>query len=223
MTRQKRIVPAILTEDAKALEVMIRQAERFTDYLQIDIMDGRFVPSRSIGYRELMALTIKLNWEAHLMVNAPDDCLESFREAGAQKVVFHYEATSSPQKVISQARQLNLGVGLAVNPETDVPDFLALTDQVDSVLFHTVHPGFYGSPFLPEVLDKIVALRTARPDLEIGVDGGIKEDNIARISGLGVDTFCVGSAIFRHPEPAEKYHDFLTLVQQAANQGQQEE
>ena len=223
MTRQKRIVPAILTEDAKALEVMIRQAERFTDYLQIDIMDGHFVPSRSIGYRELMALTIKLNWEAHLMIVAPDDCLESFREAGAQKVVFHYEATSWPQKVISQARQLNLGVGLAVNPETRVPDFLALTDQVDSVLFLTVHPGFYGSPFLPEVLDKIVALRTARPDLEIGVDGGIKEDNIARIAGLGVDTFCVGSAIFRHPEPAEKYHDFLALVQQAANQGQREE
>ena len=89
MSRLKKVVPSILTEAPKKLETMVREAESFTSYVQFDIMDGQFVPSRSITYQDLMAIPIKFNWEAHLMVECPEDHLDNFRETGAKKVVFH--------------------------------------------------------------------------------------------------------------------------------------
>ncbi len=212
MTKIKKVVPSILTEDPKALETMVRAAEGFADYIQFDIMDGRFVPSRSITYQDLVAIPIRFNWEAHLMVERPEDYLDNFRKAGAKKVVFHYEAKSSPQSIISRARALGLGVGLAVNPETKLPAFLSLVDQVDYVLFLTVHPGYYGSQFITEVLDKVVELRKMRPDLDIGADGGIKEGNIIQVARAGANVFNVGSDIFLQPKPAEKYNNLVALL-----------
>ncbi len=212
MTRIARLVPAILTDDPKALEKMVCTAETFTNYVQFDIMDGQFVPSKSITREHLANLTMKLKWEAHLMVMDPEKYLSGFHQAGAQRVIFHYEATSSPREVISQARRLGLKVGLAVNPETAIPSFLPLASVLDSVLFMTVHPGFYGSQFLPEVLDKIKAFRKLQPDMEIGVDGGIKENNITQVARAGVDLICVGSAIFLQPDPATAFRRLQTLV-----------
>ena len=214
MNRPRRVVPAILTDDPEDLKALVRQAESFTDYVQFDFMDGQFVPSRSVTWEHLANLEMKLSWEAHLMILHPESWLESLRQAGAQKVVFHYEAAPSPGEVISQARRLDLKVGLAVNPETSVSTFLPLADEVDSVLFLSVHPGFYGSKFIPEVLDKIAEFRSARPDMEIGIDGGIKEGNIVQIARAGVDVICVGSAIFVQPEPAESYRHLVTLAQE---------
>jgi len=91
MTKPK-VVPSILTENHKELETMIRKTEGFADYVQFDIMDGRFVPSKSITYKDLVAIPIKLNWEAHLMVERPEEYLDNFKGAGAKKVIFHYEA-----------------------------------------------------------------------------------------------------------------------------------
>jgi len=217
MARLSKVVPAILTGDPKALDTMVRQAESFTTYIQFDIMDGQFVPSQSITSEHLAALHMKLSWEVHLMVQRPEDYLESFRKAGAQKVVFHYEATSSPEEVIFQARKLSLGVGLAVNPETPVSVIYPLVSKVDSVLFLTVNPGFYGSPFIPEVLDKAVELRSVQPNLEIGVDGGIKEGNIAQIAQIGIDVIYVGSAVFLQPNPGESFRHLLALAQEGSS------
>ena len=213
MAKLIQVVPAILTDDPVALETMVRQAETFTTYVQFDIMDGQFVPSRSITWEYLTGLSMKLSWEAHLMVLHPENYLRGFRQAGAQKVVFHYEATSSPREFISLVRDLGLTVGLAVNPDTPVSTILPLVDEVDSVLFLTVHPGFYGSKFLPEVMDKVVELRSARSDVEIGVDGGIKESNITQIARARVDVIYVGSAIFLQPQPKESFRHLLALAQ----------
>lgn len=216
MTKPIQVVPAILTEDPRVLETMVRQAESFTTYVQFDIMDGRFVPSRSITSEHLAALPMKLSWEAHLMVENPEDYLEGFRRVGAQKVVFHYEATSSPEEVISLARNLSLGVGLAVNPETPVSIIQPIVSKVDSVLFLTVHPGFYGSQFIPEVLDKVVELRSTGLGVEISVDGGIGESNIAEVARVGVDVIYVGSAIFLQPQPAESFRRLLALAREGS-------
>ena len=216
MTKSIQVVPAILTEDPRVLETMVRQAESFTTYVQFDIMDGRFVLSRSITYEHLAALPMKLSWEAHLMVENPEDYLEGFRQVGAQKVVFHYEATSSPDEVISLARNLSLGVGLAVNPETPVSIIQPIVSKVDSVLFLTVHPGFYGSQFIPEVLDKVVELRSTGLGVEISVDGGIGESNITEVARVGVDVIYVGSAIFLQPQPAESFRRLLALAREGS-------
>ncbi|MFC2122165.1 ribulose-phosphate 3-epimerase [Bacteroidota bacterium] len=215
MATHSRVVPAILTEDPQVLETMVRQVETFTTYAQIDIMDGQFVPSRSITWEYIAPLAIKFAWEAHLMTLYPEEQLEGFKKAGAQKFIFHYEATPTPQKVITLARDLDFKVGLAINPDTPVSAIHQLAGHVDSVLLLSVDPGFYGSPYIPEVLDKVAELRQLYPNLEIGMDGGIKESNIVEIAKSGVDTICVGSAIFLQPHPGESFRHLQSLVQGA--------
>jgi ribulose-phosphate 3-epimerase len=218
MARPTRIVPAILTDDPKILETMLRQAETFTDYVQFDIMDGEFVPSHSIDCEHLAAVPTKLGWEAHLMVQHPEEHLDCLQKARAQKVVLHFEATASPEEVIAQARRLSLGVGLAVNPATPASAILRFADKVDSILFLTVNPGFYGSQFIPEVLEKITDFRKSRPDADIGVDGGIKESNVAQIAQLGVNSIYVGSAIFLQTDPAASFRRLTELAQEAPHE-----
>ena len=213
MNKLSRVVPAILTDDPKALKTMVRQAETFTNWVQFDIMDGQFVPSRSITYEHLANLPMKLSWEAHLMVLNPQEHLKSFQKAGAKKVVFHYEATHSPRKVISLARSLGLGVGLAINPDTPVSAILPLSDKVDSVLFLSVYPGFYGKTLIPEGRDKVIEFGTACPGVEIGIDGGIKEGNIAEVARAGANVIYVGSAIFNKEQPEKSYRHLITLAQ----------
>ena len=221
MTRFTKVVPAILTDDPKALSTMVRQAEGFTNYVQFDIMDGQFVPSKSITSEHIAALSTTLSWEAHLMVQQPESHLESFRKAGAKRTIFHYEATSSPEKVISQARNLGLEVGLAVNPETPLPAIHPLISKIDSILFLTVNPGFYGSPFIPEALDKAIELRRTQPNLEIGVDGGMKESNISQIAQLGIDMIYVGSAIFLQSDPGQSFRHLTASAEEGSRQRQQ--
>lgn len=217
MNTRIRTVPAILTDDPIALGKMVLQTEAFTDYAQFDIMDGQFVPSQSVSCEQIASLRTKLIWEAHLMVLHPESCLEDFQRAGAQKIVFHYEATPSPDQIIRQVRRLGMQVGLAVNPETPVTAITPLLGELDSVLFLSVNPGFYGARFIPEVLDKIVAFRKAHPRLEIGIDGGIKENNIAEIAGTGVNVIYIGSAIFLQPQPAEAYRRLTRLAEAYAD------
>jgi ribulose-phosphate 3-epimerase len=221
MIRTCRVVPAILTDDPQALANMVRQAEDFTDFVQVDIMDGRFVPSNSVVCKDVATVGPKLRWEAHLMVKQPEEQLQCFAMAGAEKIVFHFEATSSPLQIVKLVRGLGVKAGLAVNPETPLTATLSLADSVDSVLFLTVHPGFYGAKFLPEVLDKVMELRARKPNLEIGVDGGIKESNIAEVAGLGLDYICVGSAIFVQPDPGRSFRRLQSLADQASRSKRQ--
>jgi ribulose-phosphate 3-epimerase len=213
MKKNIRVVPAVLTDDAESLKKMANLAETFTDYVQIDIMDGNFVPSSSVSCGQITDLETSLAWEAHLMVEHPETCLDDLQRAGAKKVVFHFEDKSPAEKTISLIREKGMEAGLAVNPETGIDDFVHLIDKVDSVLFLSVNPGFYGAKFIPEVLDKLVTFRQARPDIETGIDGGIKENNVALIAGTGVDVIFVGSAIFLQPDPAASYRRLQALAE----------
>lgn len=213
MAKLTRVIPAILTEDSEALACMVRQAEAFCDYVQFDIMDGRFVPSHSITCADIASLHTRLRWEAHLMVADPASYADDFREAGASRLVFHYEASPAPEEVVGLVKELGMEVGLALNPETPVSAVSPWLAQLDNILLLTVNPGFYGSAFVPEVLDKVAELRRACPGIEIGVDGGIKDGNIARVARMGVDAICVGSAVFLQPQPGESYHRLLALAQ----------
>ncbi len=217
MSRIIRVVPAILTEDPQALKTMVHQAETFCNYVQFDIMDGRFVPSRSIECEHIAALNTTLSWEVHLMVENPEDYVTDFLKAGAQRITFHYEASSSPEKIINLIKTLGLEAGLALNPETPVSAVLPLVSEVASILLLSVHPGFYGSPFIPEVLQKVTELRSIYPEIEIGVDGGIKESNIAQVAQAGADAICVGSAVFLKLQPAESYQRLSALAEEGLN------
>ena len=216
MSRKIRTVPAILTQDPAALAKMVSQAETFTDLVQFDVMDGRFVPSQSVSGRQIAALKTRLDWEVHLMVLEPETYLEEFRRAGARKIVFHYEATPSPEGVIRRIKKLGVLAGLAVNPETPVSAIAPLLPGLDGVLFLSVNPGFYGAKFIPEVLDKVRDFHRAYPAVEAGIDGGIKESNIAEIAGTGVNVIYIGSAVFLQPDPAASYRRLTALAEAQA-------
>jgi len=214
MNKPIRVVPAVLTDDPRTLAGLMQQAGTFTDYVQVDIMDGKFVPSSSVTSEHLAAIKTRLKWEVHLMVEHPEQQIPAFKEAGASRAIFHYEATTSHSQVISLVRSLGMEVGIAVNPETPVSKIKPLTGEVDSILFLSVHPGFYGAKFIPEVLDKIKELRQARPKLEIAIDGGVSRNNIVQIAASGVNMICVGSAVFLQPQPAEAYQALVKLANQ---------
>ncbi|MFH1016496.1 MAG: ribulose-phosphate 3-epimerase, partial [Chloroflexota bacterium] len=131
MTRPVQVVPAILSDEPVTLEKLVRLAESFTDYAQFDVMDGQFVPSRSVDWEDIARVRPKLNWEVHLMVLHPQDHVAGFQKAGASKIIFHYEATPEPQKIITAVRKLRLKVGLALKPETPVSVVLPLAGQID--------------------------------------------------------------------------------------------
>ena len=205
------IVPAILTKDKKEFIDMLNTCKEFTNYAQIDIMDGEFVPSRSITKEDLKDIKPDIETEAHLMVKNPTDWILAFKNFGSKRIIFHFEI-KDPIKVIREIRSFNLNVGLAINPQTKIEEFLHLVDKVDSILFMSVNPGFYGSLFIPSVLDKIRDFKKIYPNKIIGIDGGIKLDNIGLLKDLGLDYICIGSAILKDKSPKEAYRKFIKLI-----------
>ena len=210
-----KIIPSILTDDPRELERMVRLAETFTDYVQIDIADGDFVPSHSIICEDLVEVAPRIAWEAHLMVDYPEEYLADFQKAGAKKVIFHYEAAPSPNRVINKALELGIKVGLAANPETPAASLFPFLDDIDGVLLLTVNPGFYGSRFILAILAHINILKAKNPDIKVSIDGGIKEENIAQVVHSGADAVCIGSGIFWSSDPAASFRRFNALASEA--------
>jgi len=206
------IVPALLTDCAKELVFMLKECKKFTDYVQIDIMDGKFVSSKSIGPKELKTLKPIISCEAHLMVEDPLDWIEPFKAIGANRIIYQFEIKNDHTKVISKLKENNFSVGIAINPSTAISEFKHLIEDIDTVLFMSVNPGFYGAPFIPEVLDKIKEFKSEFPDKLAGIDGGVKFDNVNMIKATGVDYICVGSAILKAENKKQAYQRFLDLV-----------
>jgi len=208
----KKIVPAILTDDPKALVQMISSAEKFCDLVQIDIMDGKFVPSKSINSDDLKKIKTNLYLEVHLMVLNPENYFKGFKEAGAKRIIFHYEAAPRPKELIDTLKKLKIKPGIAINPETPVTAIDPFLDELDMVLLLAVNPGFYGSPFIPEVLQKARELSQMRKKIILALDGGVKFDNVREIADSGVEQIDVGSAIFKNGDPRANYKKFAELV-----------
>lgn len=208
-----KIIPALLTDSVAELRRMLLQAADFADYIQIDFMDGRFVSSSSITPREFVNEELSVAAEAHLMVLEPAEHFPTLKEANISKVVFHFEAVDDVLGTLTAAERLGLKSGLAINPETDAAAFLPWIESFDSILLLGVHPGFYGRGFIPEILKKIPEIRRVFPRLPVGVDGGVKLDNIRIVKQAGPDFVCVGSAIFKDNNPKARYEEFVKAVQ----------
>lgn len=214
------IVPALLTDKIEYLKEMIGLCRRFTGYVQIDIMDGRFVPSCSVTLRDLEALQGPIGGEAHLMVDDPLIWITPFKKLGVQAIVYHFEIKADHKKIIAAIKKQEMRVGLAVNPGTEIGDFEYLVKDVDSILFLSVNPGFYGAPFIPEVLTKIKEFKMRYPATATAIDGGVKLDNLSDILATRVDMVCVGSAILKAVDPAAAYSRFLERFKKAGVKGE---
>jgi len=212
MKTEKNVVPAILTDKKEKLIDMVDSCSKFCDYVQIDIMDGRFVPSKSISVADFKNVRFPIKSEAHLMVAEPLEWIEAFKNAGSHRIIYHFEIPNEHSRIIEAIKKLNLEVGLAINPSTQIKDFSFLVDKLDSVLFMSVIPGFYGSKFIPEVLDKIKEFKKIYPGKCAGIDGGVKAANVSTIAQSGVDYVCVGSAILNAANPKNAYLEIKDLL-----------
>jgi ribulose-phosphate 3-epimerase len=180
------------------------QAE--ADVLHVDVMDGHFVPNLTIGPPVVTWINrhCDLYLDCHLMMDNPGQYLKAFREAGADSCSVHVEIGGTAQ-LISQMRELGLGVGLAVNPETTFEACEPWLDQIDLLLVMTVHPGFGGQHFMAEMLPKIErarqAIDSAGLGVELEVDGGIDPVTAPLVVAAGARLLVAGSAIFGHEVP----------------------
>ncbi|MBP7088019.1 MAG: ribulose-phosphate 3-epimerase [Candidatus Omnitrophica bacterium] len=206
------IVPALLSDKKEELVKMIKLCSDFTDYIQIDIMDGSFVPSKSVTVKDLKRLKLPLKSEAHLMVDDPLLWVKSFQELGTEKIIFHFEINADHEKIISEIQKVGLKAGIAVNPSTSIDKLKVFIDKVDTFLFMSVNPGFYGAEFIPEVLDKIKEFKDKYPHKIVGIDGGIKTDNLIAVKNSGVDYICIGSAIMKDLNPKQAYKKFSEVL-----------
>jgi ribulose-phosphate 3-epimerase len=213
-----KIVPAVLAERENDFFFLIKQAEAFTDYVQIDIMDGFFVPSRSISSAAINRLKTTLDFEVHLMVKHPSAYMTMVDHPRLRKVIYHVESGVEDITFIHQLKDRGLAPGLAIKPGTPIKGFHHLIEHVDTLLFMTVDPGYYGSPFKPEVLDKIKETRSRFHNILIGADGGVSLDNLHLFINAGVDYACVGSRIFLGDNPGDNFRGFLKRIEEEYGQ-----
>ena len=208
----QKVVPAILTKDPSLLKEQLDALKNHTKWVQIDIMDGKFVPSVSVNISELGEASQFFNLEIHLMVKDPENYLEDCNAVGAKRVYFHLTGAKDPQVVLSRMEQYQFKRGIAINPETTVGQLAPYVKNADAVLLLSVVPGEQGHEFIPSVAEKIPGIRALNPDLVIGMDGGIAKDNIRQVFEGGVDYVAVGSSIWRTKDPIASLRELQEMV-----------
>jgi ribulose-phosphate 3-epimerase len=205
------IVPALLSNDKGKMQKMVDTCSSFAKLVQIDIMDGRFVPSQSITAKELVQLNVNVSNELHLMVEDPFAWLEPASQLGSKRIIFHLETKINQQKLISEIKKRDIEAGVSLNPKTNIEELEPIIKDIDLVLFMAVNPGFYGAPFIPEVLDKIKKFKKIWPNKKTAIDGGVKADNFSAIKSLDLDYICIGSAILKSDDPKQAFLKFSRL------------
>ena len=208
---KRLLAPSLLAADFGRLAEAVEKIEKGGgDVVHIDVMDGSFVPEVSFGQvvvRSLRPLT-KLPFDVHLMVQNPENQIDSFAQAGADWITFHYEAAEEQAKkggadsvqLLKKIRSLGKKAGISVKPGTSANSLKNLLEFADIILIMTVEPGFGGQKLIPECLDKVRELAALRGQLglnyKISVDGGVNAKTLDSVLQSGIDIAVSGSAFF---------------------------
>lgn len=207
---KKQIVPAIIVNSQKELEESLKKIIDLVEIIQLDVMDGKFVPNESLNFDFKLPKTDRL-FEAHLMIKDPIKWIEKNHKK-VDTILIHFESCDDISRAIEFARNKNKRVGVVLNPETPIDAIKDILDKVDQVLIMTVNPGFYGSPFLPETVSKISELRKLKPEFDIEVDGGITDKTIEIVNKAGANMFVSGSYIMKSANAKNAIENLRKIV-----------
>ena len=198
-----KLAPSILSADfARLLEDVKKVEKAGCEYLHIDVMDGHFVPNITLGPGIVKSLRKDVNmvFDAHLMIENPDNYIKEFADAGCDIIVVHQEACTHLHRTIQNIKSHGIKAGVALNPATPIETIKYVLQDVDMVLLMSVNPGFGGQSYIPGVTEKIKELKAVRDemnlDIDIEVGCGVKPSNIAEVVNAGANVIVAGSAIF---------------------------
>ena len=209
------IVPAIIAKTKEELFEKIKILDGNAGLFQLDIMDNQFVPNETWRRPEdLAGKKFESDLEAHLMIMNPQESIDAWLKSPVKRFIFHWESVDANIRkeifsaLIEKIHKAGKEAGIAINPETAWQDIGILIKNIDVLLFLSVHPGFYGKEFIPEVIPKIGALRKAHKNAIIEVDGGIKLSNVTEVLKAGANRVVVGSAVYKSTDPAAELAKF---------------
>jgi ribulose-phosphate 3-epimerase len=202
------IAPSILSADflhlGKDIE-MINHSK--AEWIHFDVMDGVFVPNISYGIPVLKAVrkaSTKL-LDVHLMIIQPEKYFEAFRDAGADIITFHYEASVHINRSVALIHELGMKAGVVLNPHTPVNVLTEILPELDLVLIMSVNPGFGGQKFIENTYQKVRTLKhmilATGKNILIEVDGGVDLNNAGKLVEAGVDVLVAGNTVFSSADP----------------------
>ena len=193
------IIPAILTTTGIDAQNKAQQVSGFVDWVQLDVVDGVFAPTKTWNEPEQVREYIqKVNIEVHLMVQEPEQVIDQWINAGVQRIYIHHESTAKHQYILEKIRDANIEAGVALLARTPISVINGIIKHIDAVLVFSGTIGEYGGEFQQEpTLTKVRELRQQFPHLFIEVDGGVNADNARQIIQAGASGLVAGSFIFQ--------------------------
>jgi ribulose-phosphate 3-epimerase len=189
-----QIIPTIFAQNKEEFQSRLDKLLPFSSAFQIDFMDGIFVKSKSIALIDIPNLKkYKKDFEAHLMLFAPEDYLFELKNKGFSKILFHIETVKSPKKIIQKIQSLKMKAFLALNPQTPLEEILQYISIVDGILIMGVHPGKEHQTLIKNTLVKITKLRSFNKKIPIQIDGGVNIQVAKQLYRAGASILNTGS------------------------------
>jgi ribulose-phosphate 3-epimerase len=217
--RDVEIEPSIYASDFTRLgEQLHALLDAGARTFHFDVGDGHFIEEITIGPIVLQSISGVVHegggvLDCHLMVSQPARHFAQIKTAGGDSVTFHVEAEGEPAQTIARAREVGLGVGVALNPETPVDRAVAAADGADFVLCMSIHPGLSGQELMPEALDRVAELRRRLPEsVSVQVDGGVHLGNVAAVRQAGANLLVSGSGVFWEADLGAAYTELVTAA-----------